>query len=80
LKNLPPTPFRTLERARQAAEAEGLQYVYVGNVPGHPGENTYCPKCSRLLIQRLGFLVQKMDLKEDRCPQCRHAIAGVWKG
>jgi len=48
LKNLPPTPVSTLERAKAICDAEGLQYVYIGNVPGHPAESTYCPKCRRV--------------------------------
>src|ERR1035441_5175400 len=47
LKNLPPTPVETLERAKAIADAEGLHYVYIGNVPGHPAESTYCPHCRR---------------------------------
>ena len=59
LKNLPPTPVQTLERAKAIADAEGLHYVYIGNVPGHPAENTYCPKCRRLVIERAGFTVER---------------------
>jgi pyruvate formate lyase activating enzyme len=78
LKNLPPTPVETLERAKAIADAEGLQYVYIGNVPGHPAENTYCPKCRRLLIERAGFTITQMHLRKGRCEYCQHAIPGVW--
>jgi pyruvate formate lyase activating enzyme len=78
LKNLPPTPVKTLERAKAIADAEGLHYVYVGNVPGHPGENTFCPKCRRVLIEREGFFVRGMHLEQGRCPGCRHPIPGIW--
>jgi pyruvate formate lyase activating enzyme len=78
LKNLPPTPVETLERAKAVADAEGLQYVYIGNVPGHPGENTYCPKCRRLLIERAGFTIRQMHVREGKCESCKHAIPGVW--
>ncbi len=79
LTNLPPTPVTTLERAKAAAEAEGLEYVYIGNVPGHAGANTYCPKCRGLLIERAGFTVSKMNLKNGKCRQCGQAVPGVWK-
>jgi pyruvate formate lyase activating enzyme len=78
LKNLPPTPVPTLERAKAVAEAEGLQYVYIGNVPGHPGENTYCPKCRKLLIERAGFTIAQAHLKKGKCEGCGQAIPGVW--
>lgn len=78
LKNLPPTPVATLERAKAVVEAEGLQYVYIGNVPGHPGENTYCPKCRRLLIERAGFTIAQTHLKKGKCEGCGQAIPGVW--
>jgi len=61
LKNLPPTPVSTLERLREIALAEGLHYVYVGNVPGHPGENTYCPRCGKLIIERYGYVIRKRN-------------------
>ncbi len=78
LKNLPPTPVETLERAKKIADAEGLHYVYIGNVPGHPAENTYCPKCRRALIERAGFTLTQNRLKKGKCPNCRIAIPGVW--
>ncbi|MGE5206828.1 MAG: AmmeMemoRadiSam system radical SAM enzyme [Chlamydiota bacterium] len=79
LRNLPPTPVPTLERAKAIADAEGLHYVYLGNVPGHPAENTYCPKCRHLVIERAGFTIAKMQLKNGSCPGCQHPIPGVWK-
>jgi len=79
LKSLPPTPVATLEKARSTALEEGLHYVYVGNVPGHPGENTNCPKCGVMLIKRLGYQVQVERLKDGHCASCGQAIAGVWK-
>lgn len=79
LRNLPPTPVATLERAKAIADAEGLHYVYLGNVPGHPAENTYCPKCRHLVIERAGFTVTQMRLKNGKCSHCQHPIPGVWK-
>ena len=79
LKNLPPTPLETLERAKAIADAEGLHYVYLGNIPGHPAESTYCPKCRRMVIGRIGFTVKEMHLRKGKCEYCQQAIAGVWQ-
>ena len=79
LKSLPPTPVETLEKARAAALEEGLRYVYIGNVAGHAGEHTYCPKCGVMLIQRLGYQVQIQQFRDGRCTQCGQPIPGIWK-
>jgi pyruvate formate lyase activating enzyme len=79
LKNLPPTPLETLERAKAISDAEGLHYVYLGNIPGHPAESTYCPKCRRMVIGRIGFTVTEMHLRKGKCEYCQQAIAGVWQ-
>jgi pyruvate formate lyase activating enzyme len=69
------TPVERLEEARSMALEEGLEYVYIGNVPGHPGENTYCPGCGELLIRRYGFSVIEYRLSsENRCPSCDRRI------
>jgi pyruvate formate lyase activating enzyme len=78
LKNLPPTPVATLERAKTAADAEGLHYVYIGNVPGHPAESTYCPRCRKVVVERVGYTIGAMRLKNGKCRSCQHPIAGVW--
>jgi pyruvate formate lyase activating enzyme len=78
LKNLPITPVPTLERAKAIADAEGLHYVYIGNVPGHPAQNTYCPKCKRMLVERIGFTASQMLIRNNSCPFCQHPIPGVW--
>jgi pyruvate formate lyase activating enzyme len=78
MKNLPPTPVQTLERAKAIADAEGLNYVYIGNVPGHPAENTYCPGCGRVVIKRRGYVISGIYLKNGRCVGCEREIAGVW--
>lgn len=78
LLNLPPTPVATLERARDIAIAKGIHYAYVGNVPDHPGNHTYCPQCRAIVIRRQGFFVVETRLEDGRCAQCRHAIPGVW--
>jgi pyruvate formate lyase activating enzyme len=78
LKNLPMTPVSTLERAREIALAEGLHYVYIGNVPGHPAENTYCPQCRRAVIERFGMEVRHNYLHRGACPYCKRSIPGIW--
>jgi pyruvate formate lyase activating enzyme len=60
------TPLGTLERARQIGFDVGLLYVYIGNVPGHPGENTYCPKCGRVVVGRHHFSLIAYNLEADR--------------
>lgn len=71
----PPTPIETLEKHAKIAKEEGLQYVYIGNVPGHPLESTYCPKCGRPVITRYGFEILRWDLdEENRCKYCGYKI------
>lgn len=78
LKNLPVTPVPALERAKAIADAEGLRYVYIGNVLGHPAENTYCPQCKRMLVERCGFEIRQMLIRNGTCTFCHQAIPGVW--
>jgi len=75
----PPTPVSKLERAHDIAVSEGLDYVYIGNVPGHRYESTYCPGCGELLIERFGLELVRVDLKGCRCPSCGHEIPIVGK-
>jgi len=79
IKNIPPTPISTLEKARDIALKNGLHYVYIGNVPNHPGENTYCPSCQKVVIQRVGYRILEVNLKEGKCKFCQHPIPGVWE-
>jgi len=78
LKNLPPTPVSTLERAREIALEEGMNFVYVGNVPGHKGEHTYCPDCKQVVIERVGYRIIQMNLKGGKCKFCGKVIPGIW--
>ncbi len=78
LKTLPPTPVSTLEMAREVALSAGLEYVYVGNIPGHAGENTFCPKCKKMVIQRTGYMVGEIHLKDGKCRYCGKPISGIW--
>ena len=80
LRNLPPTPTETLDRARAEAMDAGLEFVYVGNVFGHEGGTTYCPRDGTPLIRRVGFWITENRLTpEGRCPNCNDPIPGVWQ-
>ncbi len=78
MKNLPRTPVATLERCRQIAIDAGVHYVYAGNVPTHPGENTYCHNCRTDLIDRTGHRVARNRIRNGKCPECDASIPGVW--
>ena len=75
---LPPTPVDVLEKAREIALDIGLKYVYIGNVPGHEAENTYCPKCNKIIIGRKGYIITQNNLVNGNCRFCGESIAGVW--
>jgi len=79
LTSLNPTPLETLERARQIALDSGLKYVYIGNVAGHPAENTYCPRCKKLLLERKGYFVLQNNIENEKCKFCGEKIEGIWK-
>jgi pyruvate formate lyase activating enzyme len=73
--DLPVTPIETLERLHEVARGEGLDYVYVGNVWGHPLEHTYCPGCGAIAVRRFGFTIRDWRLDdENRCRACGHRI------
>jgi pyruvate formate lyase activating enzyme len=77
------TSVRTLLKACDIGKAAGLHYVYAGNLPGRCGdwENTRCPGCNELLIERSGFTVHSYRLTASgKCPKCAAAIAGRWDG
>ncbi len=76
--HLPATPIATLDRCRRIALDAGVRYVYAGNVPTHPGENTSCHGCHELVIKRVGFRIAENRLKDGRCPKCGARIPGVW--
>ena len=78
LQRLPVTPQKTLEDAKNIAREEGLKYVYIGNVPGSKDVNTICPKCGELLVERSGYTIKIMKIKNGLCPNCSEPIAGHW--
>jgi pyruvate formate lyase activating enzyme len=77
LQDRPRTTVKILERARQIGIEEGLKFVYQGNVPGAGGENTICPDCGELLIERVGYMIRRYSLVGGKCPACGAAISGV---
>jgi pyruvate formate lyase activating enzyme len=79
LDRLPPTPIATLEVFKDIAVKEGIHYVYIGNVPGHQGENTYCHNCKKLLIQRNGYLLTQINIEHGKCKFCGTSIPGRWE-
>ena len=78
LDRLPPTPIETLEGFRDIAIKEGIHYVYIGNVPGHEGENSYCHNCKKLLIERNGYLLTQINIEHGKCKSCGTSIPGRW--
>lgn len=78
LTHLPPTPVETLHRARDIARAAGLRFVYLGNIMENDAANTYCPKCSKLLLARTGFSLLENRLRDGKCPDCATEIPGIW--
>lgn len=79
LVHLPATPVSTLEKAREIALEAGVKHAYIGNVPGHSGENTYCHACRRLLLERRGFSVSGNHIVNGGCEYCGEKIPGVWR-
>lgn len=79
LSHLTQTPIADLERTRSLGKEEGLWYVYIGNVPGHKWENTYCHICGELLIERYVLEVMKNTITNGRCPKCNTPIPGKFE-
>jgi len=77
LSHIPPTPVKILELFREIAIGNGLKYVYIGNVPGHPAENTYCPNCKNVVIEREGIYLKGVYIKKGRCPFCGENLESI---
>jgi len=77
MRNVQPTPINTLKDARECGMKVGLKYVYIQNLPGEGG-NTYCHKCGKMLIRRIGVKILDCCIKNGKCPKCRRTIPGVW--
>ena len=78
LTTLPPTPIETLERAHKTAKEVGLEYVTIGNVPGHKYNSTFCPHCHKRIVHRTHFAVLSDHVVEGKCRFCGHKIPGIW--
>ncbi len=78
LTQLPVTPVSTLENARDIALRTGMKFVYLGNVPGHTAENTFCPGCGKLVVERRGFRIFSNHVTNRKCAYCSALIPGVW--
>jgi len=76
MDDIPPTPEATLQRAYDIGKEAGLQFIYIGNLPGTRAESTFCPSCGTLLIERVGYTIRKNTLRDGRCPQCNAGIPG----
>ncbi|MBW2468392.1 MAG: AmmeMemoRadiSam system radical SAM enzyme [Deltaproteobacteria bacterium] len=79
LTDRPATPLETLTRARAIGLQAGLKYVYTGNVPGNAGENTFCPGCGEKVVERWGFQVGALHIKDGACAHCGEKIDGFWE-
>jgi len=79
LNNLYPTPIETLEKALDIALSTGLNHVYLGNIPDHRANHTYCKKCKKIIIKRLGYLIAENHITNSRCAYCQEKIPGIWK-
>ncbi len=79
LLNVPPTPVETLEMAYKTAKEAGIEYVSIGNMPGHKNNSTFCPGCQKVLIQRTHFAVHKINIRSGCCKNCGLAIPGIWE-
>jgi pyruvate formate lyase activating enzyme len=79
LADVPTTPVDTLDKARKMGFDVGLLYVYTGNVAGHPGENTFCPKCGKVVVGRYQFSVIAYNIEDGRCKYCGQKITGTFQ-
>ncbi len=79
LQNLPPTPAEILQKIARIAKNTGLDYVYIGNVAGAKEASTYCPRCSKILIERRGYSIRQINIANGKCKFCKKIIPGHWK-
>lgn len=78
LNQLPSTPVSILDKALDIAKQAGVRYVYIGNVPGHRAENTYCHQCGNRIIERRGYAIPTRHITNGTCAFCKEKIPGVW--
>ena len=78
MSGVPATSIETLQRACRIGADAGLLYVYCGNVSGLADERTCCPSCRTVLVDRAGFSVRGVSVRDASCPNCGRGIEGVW--
>lgn len=78
LTQLAETSVSTLIRARDIARKAGCKFVYVGNLPGKGFENTVCPNCKKVVVERRGYSIVNYNITDDKCAYCETTISGVW--
>lgn len=78
LDKLPPTPVETIEKAREIAIKKGIKFVYTGNVRNNKGEDTYCPQCDKVLIERSGYIIVENNISKGKCKFCNTEISGIY--
>lgn len=79
LKQLPPTPESSLRKAREIAREAGINFVYIGNLPGSKAEDTICPSCNEIVIKRRGYSILENSIRDSKCSSCNEKVAGVWE-
>jgi pyruvate formate lyase activating enzyme len=79
LNDVPPTDPGTIGGVLKTAKEMGLQYLYAGNISSEQWENTSCPQCGTMLIQRRGYFTRVLELSKGKCGSCGHVIPGVWE-
>ncbi len=79
LEQLPPTPVSALNKAWEIAKEEGINHVYIGNVPGTHASDTWCAGCGEKLVERKGYNILAVNIEEGKCKFCGSAIDGVWQ-
>ncbi|MCM8764907.1 MAG: AmmeMemoRadiSam system radical SAM enzyme [Candidatus Omnitrophica bacterium] len=79
LAHITATPYQTLEKAREIARRSGLKYVYIGNVYDNPYEDTICPNCGKIIIDRKGFEILQNHIRNGKCKYCGTKISGIWE-
>jgi len=77
MKDIPPTPLKTMQKAKHIGLKAGLLYVYLGNIESNEGMYTKCPQCGQVLISRSYFGIMENNIVQNKCPNCGEEIAGV---
>jgi pyruvate formate lyase activating enzyme len=79
LNNLPSTPLSTIDEAYEIAKTAGINHVFIGNVPGHHAQDTFCQECHKKLIDRSGYRIGEIHIEKGKCQFCQATVNGVWE-